>query len=329
MGLTGLVPRWCWIVQKKGKGNVVLLAGGVGGSKMAEGFAGVCGPDRLTVIGNVGDDLERHGLWISPDMDILTYSLAGLVDRKKGWGFAEESFRVLQALERLGEKTWFRLGDLDLATHIYRTDLRKKGIRPTEIAEKIAKHLGVSTPILPPTDDPLQTEILTDEGWLGFQEYFVRERCSPEVRDVRYKAADSARPTDEVLDSIQNARLVVIAPSNPIASIGPILAIDGIKEALESSSARRLAVSPIVGGRSLKGPSGKMLEMRNLEVSPLGVARHYGTIVDSIVIDTQDSELSESIRREGWVVLVTDTIMSDLDDKCRLAREILEFIEND
>ena len=311
------------------RSRVVLLAGGVGGSKMAEGFAQVCGPDRLTVIGNVGDDLERHGLWISPDVDILTYSLAGLVDRVKGWGFPGESFRVLGALERLGEETWFQLGDTDFATHIYRTELRRKGIRPTEIAKKIASHLGVSTTILPPTDDPLQTEILTEGGWLEFQEYFVREHCSPEVREVRYRGADLARATDEALESIRNADAIVIAPSNPIASIGPILAVSGIRTAVEESLAPVIAVSPIIGGRSLKGPSDRMLRMRRNEVSPLGVARHYGTLIGSIVIDNQDRELSESIRKEGWRVLITSTIMENQEDKCRLAEEILKYLQCD
>ncbi len=305
--------------------RVTVLAGGVGGAKLVTGLAGLLDPEDLTVIGNVGDDVELHGLWISPDMDILTYSLAGVVDRKKGWGFADETFNTLDAMQLLGEETWFLLGDKDLATHIFRTRLRREGIRPTEIALRISERLGVTVRVIPPTDDSVRTIILTASGWLNFQEYFVREQCVPEIESVAYEGAEEARPTSETLAAIENGELIIIAPSNPVASIGPILAIPGVKKAIRQSPARKVSVSPIVGGRSLKGPADRMLQYSGLDVSPLGIARYYDGLIDTIVIDCVDTGMEEALKANGLRVLTTSTIVNTESEKLRLAESLLNF----
>ncbi|NKB24573.1 MAG: 2-phospho-L-lactate transferase [Kiritimatiellae bacterium] len=303
--------------------NITILAGGIGGSKIVEGFARLHDQHTLTVIGNTGDDIERHGLWVSPDMDIITYSLAHVVDREKGWGFKNETFQALRALGELGEEVWMNLGDQDLATHIYRTHLRRQGLRPTDIALKIAEKLGVTTPILVPTDDVIQTMILTEKGWLNFQEFYVREKCEREVLDIDYHGAQQAKPTPEVLDVLSRSDLMIIAPSNPLGSIGPILAIPGIREALIQAPALKIAVSPIVGGLSLKGPAHKMLSAKGYTVDPLGVAGYYSPLIQGIVIDTQDKKYKDALEDAGLEVYITDTIMKTQEDKERVAGSIL------
>lgn len=305
--------------------SVTVLAGGVGGSKLVTGLAAFLDPDRLMVVGNVGDDINLHGLWISPDIDILTYSLAGMVDQEKGWGFKDDTFEALEALGKLGEETWFRLGNRDLATHILRTRLRHEGLRATEIARRIARQLEVAVRILPATDDEVQTMVRTDSGWLNFQEYLVRERCRPQIREIRYSRSEKARPSKEVLRAIEESDLIVIAPSNPIASIGPILAVPGIREALAKTTVRKIAVSPIVGGRSLKGPSDKMMQSFNLELSPVGIASYYGSLIDALVIDSLDAGFEEKLQKRGLDVLITPTIMQTDSDRLALARRVLAF----
>ncbi|XKE45149.1 2-phospho-L-lactate transferase [Halomonas organivorans] len=307
------------------KPRITLLAGGVGGAKLAVGLAAVCPPDQLTVIGNVADDQEFHGLWVSPDIDTLTYSLAGLIDRDKGWGLADESHRVLDGLTRLGRETWMYLGDQDLATHIYRTELRRQGIRPSAIAQSIAQSLGVTLNLLLPTDDRLQTRIKTEAGWLAFQEYFVREQCRPEVLDIRIDGLAEARPTPEALAAIERADLLLIAPSNPVVSIAPILEIPGMRQAVERSRARRLAVSPLIGGRTVKGPADRMLVAAGVACSNLGVADSYARLIDGLVIDAQDAGDAAALAERGLEVRVTRTLMTDTADKARLAREVLAF----
>jgi LPPG:FO 2-phospho-L-lactate transferase len=309
-------------VSKPISQRIVILSGGVGGAKLVEGFAAVCRPEELTIIGNTGDDVERHGLWVSPDLDIVTYTLAGLVDRRRGWGFAGESFRTLSALGRLGDETWMNLGDLDLATHIFRTRLRKEGVRPTGIAVRIARRLGVKARVIPPTDDPLQTRIRTTKGWLNFQEFYLRERCKPRVLEVAYAGARRARATPEVLTALARARWVVIAPSNPVASIGPILAVPGIRRALRSTRAMRVAVCPIVGGRSLKGPSDRMMKALGFSTDPAGVAAYYRGLVDLLVVDKADRAFARQAGRAP-AVLAARTVMKNLRDKRRLAMDIL------
>ncbi|MDN3557161.1 2-phospho-L-lactate transferase [Halomonas maura] len=308
-----------------GQPRITLLAGGVGGAKLAVGLAAVCAPDQLTVIGNVADDQEFHGLWVSPDIDTLTYSLAGLIDREKGWGLANESHRVLDGLARLGRDTWMYLGDQDLATHIYRTELRRQGLRPSAIAQSIAQGLGVTTNLLLPTDDRLQTRVKTEAGWLAFQEYFVREQCRPEVLDIRIDGLAEARPTPEALAAIEQADLLLIAPSNPVVSIGPILDIPGMRRAVERSRARRIAVSPLIGGRTVKGPADRMLVAAGFACSNLGVADGYAGLIDGLVIDAQDDDDATALAERGLAVKTTRTLMRDAADKARLAREVLAF----
>ncbi len=308
--------------------DIVVLAGGVGGAKFVDGLAQAAGQPALTVIGNTGDDAEFHGLWVSPDMDILTYTLADVVDHAKGWGYRDDSFVTQERLAALGNATWMNLGDRDLATHILRTQLRRQGERPTAIAARIARQLGVTATMLPPTDDVVQTLIETPDKVLNFQEFFVRDRCGPPIRGVRYAGAGEAKATPEVLAAFASARLILIAPSNPVASIGPILAVPGIRDALAAAPAVRLAVSPIVRGRSLKGPSDRMLRAKGLPSDPTGVAACYRGLIDAMVIDSRDRRHATALRAAGLAVGIFDTIMRDRPDRGRLARQVLAFAEH-
>jgi LPPG:FO 2-phospho-L-lactate transferase len=305
--------------------RITLLAGGVGGAKLAEGLAAICPPEQLSIIGNVADDQEFHGLWVSPDIDTLTYSLANLIDRRQGWGLTGESHRVLDGLKRLGCETWMSLGDQDMATHIFRTQLRRQGIRPSAIAQSIAESLGVKANLLLPTDDRLQTQVKTSQGWLTFQEYFVREQCRPEVLDIYIDGADEAWPTPEAIAAIEEADILLIAPSNPVVSIAPILAVPGIRQAVEQSRAQRIAVSPLIGGRTVKGPADRMLIATGHPCSNLGVADSYARLIDSLVIDLEDHADCEALESRGLRVKATATLMTSAEDKTRLAAEVLAF----
>jgi LPPG:FO 2-phospho-L-lactate transferase len=305
--------------------RVLVLAGGVGGAKLAHGLQAHLG-DRLTVVVNTADDTERHGLLVMPDHDTVMYTLAGLANREQGWGLEGETFAAAEMLERYSEETWFRLGDKDLATHIARTHRLTAGERLTDICLHLQRSLDVPARILPMSDDAVRTEVRSDEGWLDFQEYFVHRHQQPEVREVRFRGAEGAKATPEVLDAIASASAVVVAPSNPIVSIGPILAIAGLREALASARASGtpiIAVSGIVGGKALKGPADRMLASLGHEVSALGVARLYAGWVDTFVIDTVDSALRPEIESLGTKVVTTDTIMSDDAARARLGKEIL------
>lgn len=303
--------------------RVTLLSGGVGGAKLAEGLYRVLSPAALTVIGNTGDDLVRHGLRICPDLDIVAYTLAGIVDADRGWGLRDETWNALDTLARLGEETWFRLGDRDLVTHILRTAWLAEGRTLTDATTELTRRLGLHARILPPSDGRIETMVRTPEGRMSFEEYFVREQCRPEILAVDYEAAGAAA-TAEALTAIADADLLVIAPSNPIASIGPILAADGIREALENARAPRIAVSPIVGGRSLKGPSDRMLAARGLRVDAVGVAQAYHGLIDALVIDLADIGLRDEIEGLGVTAVATETVMRSTADRERLARFILE-----
>jgi LPPG:FO 2-phospho-L-lactate transferase len=307
--------------------RVVALAGGVGGAKLASGLQAVA-RDELTVVVNTADDLERHGLLVCPDHDTVMYTLAGLDDRTQGWGIRDETFSAAAMLERYREETWFRLGDRDLATHIVRTARLKAGERLTEVCLGLQRGLGVVAKILPMSDDQVRTQVRTDDGWLEFQEYFVHRHQEPEVHEVRFDGADRAEATARVRGELGFAETIVIAPSNPIVSIGPILAVRGVRDLL--AAARRggtpvLAVSPIVGGKALKGPADRMLVSLGHEASALGVARLYAGIVDGFVLDTVDAALAPTIDALGMRTLVTDTVMTDDASRERLAREILAF----
>jgi len=307
--------------------RVVELAGGVGGAKLADGLQAVVGAD-LTVVVNTGDDLERHGLQIWPDHDTVAYTLAGLDDEERGWGLADESWTVIDTLAERGEDAWFRLGDRDLATHLLRTERLGRGERPTDVARAIAASLGVPATILPMTDEEVRTEIRTPDGWLEFQEYFVHRRQAPEVLEVRFRGIEAAGITPEVRAAIEAADVIVIAPSNPIVSTGPILALPGVREALAAAAGSGtpiVAVSGIVGGRALRGPADRMLASLGLEPTALGVARIYDGIADRFVLDTVDRELATPIETLGMRTRVTDTVMTDDAARARLAAEVLEF----
>ncbi|RPF19760.1 2-phospho-L-lactate transferase [Myceligenerans xiligouense] len=318
--------------------RVTLLAGGVGGARLAHGLdralrpssdappttAGPAGsPHPLTVVVNVGDDTELHGLWISPDIDTVLYTLAGLNDEERGWGLRGETYATLEQLARLGEDTWFTLGDKDLATHIVRTARLRGGATLSAVTWQVAKSLGVRPRIVPVTDDPLATMVDTPSGRLGFQEYFVGRQHADEVLGLHFEGAESARPAPGVIDALREAEMVLLAPSNPFLSIDPVLAVPGVRDALTGTAARRVAVSPIVGGAAIKGPAARILESLGHEVSALGVARLYTGLLDVMCIDERDAHLAGPIADLGFEVLVTDTIMGGPDGRERLARELL------
>lgn len=307
--------------------KVVLLAGGVGGAKMAEGIAAIVDRD-LTIIVNTGDDLELHGLAVWPDHDTVAYTLAGLDDEIRGWGVRGESWTVMDRLEELGGSEWFRLGDKDLATHIWRTDRLRGGARPTEVALEFAAALGIEPRILPMADEPVRTEVRTEDGWLEFQEYFVHRHQEQTVHEVRFRGAGSARATAEEIAAIAHADVIVIAPSNPIVSIDPILAVAGVRPALEEARARQIpmvAVSGIVGGKALKGPADRMLASLGEEVSALGVARRFARLLSHFVLDRVDAALEPAIRDLGVQTLVADTIMTGDESRARFADAVLRF----
>jgi LPPG:FO 2-phospho-L-lactate transferase len=309
--------------------RIVVLAGGVGGAKLAAGCQSIAG-ERLTVVVNTGDDLQRHAVEIWPDHDTVLYTLAGLDDRDRGWGLRDESWQVMEGLARLGEDAWFALGDRDLATHLVRTARLRRGDRPTDVARHLQRALGIAATVLPMTDDPVRTEVRTDDGWLEFQEYFVHRHQAPVVHEVRFRGAEAARITPEVGLAIRGADAIVVAPSNPFVSIGPILAVPGMREALADARGGGtpiVGVSPIVGGRALKGPADRMLVSLGGEASAIGVARLYEAIADGFVLDTVDAGLADAIGDLGLATLVTDTVMVDDDARSRLAAETLALAE--
>jgi LPPG:FO 2-phospho-L-lactate transferase len=305
--------------------SVVALAGGVGGAKLAEGLQAVLGAD-LSVVVNTADDTERHGLLVCADHDTVMYTLAGLENPEFGWGLAGDSWAVMHALERYGEEGWFRLGDQDLATHIVRTERLRRGERLTTVCRDLQARLGVTATILPMTDDPVRTQVRTDAGWLAFQDYFVRLRQAPDVHEVRFDGVEAARPSPEVLAALDGAAAIIVAPSNPIVSIGPILALPGLTEALAAARARGArisAVSGIIGGKALKGPADRMLASLGHEATALGVARGYAGLIDTFVLDTVDAALAPAIEALGIRAVVADTIMTDDASRTRLARIVL------
>ena len=303
--------------------KVALLAGGTGGTKLAHGFAQVLGPGELTVVANVGDDFELHGLHISPDIDALLYTLAGLIDAKRGWGLRRDTFTAHAMLERYGAPGWFRLGDGDLATHVERTRLIRSGSSLTDATAAMAAALGITASIAPATDDPLRTRVLTDDGPLDFQDYFVRLRQEPEVRGVHLDGAKSARASAVAVDAVREADLVVIGPSNPIVSIGPILAMPVLREAVANARSVKVAVSPIVAGRALKGPADRMLASLGHESSALGVARLYSGLVDRFVLDVADARLAPEVEGLGMTADVLPTVMRTDEDRGVLARALI------
>jgi LPPG:FO 2-phospho-L-lactate transferase len=305
--------------------KVVALAGGVGGAKLAAGLQDVLPAGDLTVVVNTADDFDLWGLHICPDLDTVMYTLAGIANPETGWGIVDESFETLNMLGRYGEDTWFKLGDRDLATHVLRTDRLRSGETLTEITDRLSGALDLASAVLPMTDDPVSTMLDTPEGRLEFQEYFVRRGQKDEVLGVELRGIEDAGPTEAVLAAISGADAIIFCPSNPVVSIGPILALPGMRKALALSRAPKVAVSPIVGGRALKGPADKMLLSLGHEVSSAGVAAIYAGLVDGMVVDTVDDDDRAGIEAIGMRVLVTDSVMREAGDRARLASETLEF----
>ena len=312
--------------------RVLCLAGGVGGAKLADGLQQTLAPGELSVVVNTGDDLERHSLAIWPDHDTVLYTLAGIANPLEGWGVAGETWQVMDQLARLGEETWFRLGDRDIATHLFRSDRLSRGARPTEVALELASALGVSSRILPMTDAPVRTRVRTSGGWLDFQDYFVRLRQEPEVLEVGFDGALNAYVSPEVREAIRSAQAIVVAPSNPVVSIGPILAVPGLLAEIVAARARgvpAVGVSGIIGGKALRGPADRIMASLGEDPSALGVARRYAAagLLDVFVLDRQDEALAPAVRALGLDAVVTDTLMSDAGSRARLAREMLAAAE--
>jgi LPPG:FO 2-phospho-L-lactate transferase len=291
---------------------ITVLCGGVGGSRFLRAVTSVIDGDRVTAIVNTGDDEWFHGLYVSPDPDIVTYALAGEVDEERGWGLRGDTFRWLESLRRFGHETWFQIGDRDLATHLHRTRLSREGVLLSEIAADIARAFGVRVRILPMSDDRVRTVVETDAGDLPFQEYLVKRHAVDAVRGVRFEGADVARPAPGVLEAISNAEALFIAPSNPVGSIGPILALPGVRKALESRGGQRVAISPIIGGRSLQPPAAEMIVGLGLPVDPTGVARLYSGIIDTLIIDETDEQYVGAVNESGGATaILAQTIMRD------------------
>ena len=308
--------------------KVTLITGGVGGAKLAEGLAALLSPAQLSIIGNVGDDEEFHGLWVSPDIDTLMYTLAGRVNRQTGWGLSGDTFHCLSALTALGEDTWMQLGDQDFATHLYRTQQRRQGKRPADIAASMAQSLGLTHPILLPTNDCVQTRLKTVQGkWLSMQAYFVKASCQPKVTAIEYAGSQIAQPTDAALTAIKDADLLIFAPSNPVLSIGPTLAIPGITEAIRQSPSYRVALSPLVKGQAIKGPTCELLSACGYTPNLSGIADYYHTLIDGLVIDQQDcDEKTVLTSKTRLSIYCQNTLMSDRPSRITVARDLLRAL---
>jgi len=305
-------------------GVIVALAGGVGAAKLLRGLVKVVSPRNLVIVGNVGDDVELYGLHISPDLDIIMYTLAGIVDEVKGWGVSGDTFQCLEMLGRLGFETWFRLGDMDLAIHIIRTKMLREGLTLSQATAKLCKMLGVEANLIPASDDPVRTKVQSGDLLLDFQEYFVKRGTMDTVTNVFFEGAEKAKPAPGVIEAISDAERIIICPSNPILSIAPILSILAIRKALETSKAPILGVSPIVGGKALKGPADRIMASMGFEASPYGVANFYGRLLKHFVIDEVDAEHKKRIENLGIKVTVTNTLMRSLEDSVRLAKVVME-----
>jgi LPPG:FO 2-phospho-L-lactate transferase len=304
-------------------GHILALSGGVGGAKLAAGLAAMLPPERLTIAVNTGDDFEHLGLTICPDIDSVVYALAGLNDTQRGWGVVDESWRTMERLGALGEETWFNLGDRDMAMHLARSWRLRAGETLSEVTTRLTGALGIAHPVVPMSDAPLRTQVRTDEGWLDFQRYFVAEQCRPAVSAIRFAGA-AAPPSPALAAALSRDDLaaVIVCPSNPFLSVDPILAVDGIRAALAGLAVPRIAVSPLIGGKSIKGPLSKLLAELGTGADNLAIARHYGALVDHFVIDRSDANDAEGLRALGLSVTVTETLMRDANDRARLARAV-------
>jgi len=302
---------------------ITALAGGVGAARFLTGLVELVNQKDLSIIVNTGDDIELFGLHISPDVDIVTYTLAGIVDEEKGWGIRGDTFHCLEALRKFNDETWFNLGDRDLATHIFRTNLLKNGVKLSEVTARVSRLLGLEVAILPMTDDRFETRVLIEEGLVHFEEYFVKRGGHDEVLGVEFLGGDRAKPAAGVLEAIMEAEKVIVCPSNPIVSIGTILAVNGVRDALRRTDAKKVAVSPIIAGAPVKGPADKLMRGLGFEVSAFSVAELYSDFLDTFVLDVADSAEKDRIEKLGIEVEVTNTLMKSLEDKVELARTVL------
>ena len=302
--------------------KIVALAGGVGGAKLADGFAQILAPEDLTIIVNTGDDFEHLGMYICPDLDTVCYTLGGLANPETGWGRINETWNTFSNIEKLGGPNWFRLGDQDIATHLERTRRMKEGQSLSQITKDFCTAWGITHTILPMTDSPVRTMVDTNEGELAFQEYFVHRRCEPRVKGFRFDGVNSAEPAPGAREAIESAEAIVICPSNPWVSVDPILRV------IQTINKPVIAVSPIIGGKTVKGPAAKMYLELGIEPSALAVAEHYRNILAGFVLDSVDSEIESNIKQLGIRTLVTDTLMNNLTDRTRLAQDVLNFIRS-
>lgn len=306
--------------------KIVVLAGGVGAARFLEGLVQVVDPTELTVIVNTGDDEDFYGLRVCPDIDTILYTLSGNHDEKRGWGLKDETYAVLNQLQKLGNDTWFTLGDKDFATHIHRTHLLQKGISLTEVTRNLADHFAIPFKLLPMTNERVKTIVTTPTGDLSFQEYFVKRRFKDHVKAIHYQDIDKAAATRQVLIAIADAELLVIAPSNPIVSIGTILAVPAIKKAIVTTKAKKIAISPLINGKAIKGPADTMLKDLGIEPSARGVAQHYQDFLDTIIIDLQDESQRAAIEKLGIKAIAINTLMKDLHAKKLLAQTVIDSL---
>ncbi|MBB4858994.1 LPPG:FO 2-phospho-L-lactate transferase [Novosphingobium chloroacetimidivorans] len=306
-------------------GHVLALSGGVGGAKLAAGLAAVLSPEDLTIAVNTGDDFEHLGLTICPDIDSVTYAMAGLNDTERGWGVAGETWQAMAMLRALGEEDWFNLGDRDLGMHLARSWRLRAGETLSQVTTRLTQGLGIAHAIVPMSDDPVRTQVVTADGILDFQHYFVREQCRPVARAIRFDGVPGARPSRPLAAALARPDLaaVIVCPSNPYLSVDPILAVDGVREALRNRSVPLVVVSPLVGGKALKGPLGKLLAELGAEANNLAIARHYSGLADHLIIDEADAGDAEGLRALGLSVTITGTVMCEANDRERLARVAL------
>jgi LPPG:FO 2-phospho-L-lactate transferase len=305
---------------------ITVLAGGTGSVKLIRGLASQT--RDLTVISNIGDNIWLHGLYICPDIDTLIYGLADLLDKVKGWGIKNDSFGFLRQMEMLGEQTWFRLGDRDLATHLLRTNLLKNGKSLSEITEWLRNKYAISTKIIPATDSAIETKIITDKGEMHIQEFWIKHKGEPKVIDIIYDGANRSRINPEAIHALKRSKLIIIAPANPITSIGPMLAIKGVKKDLITERKKIVAISPLIGDRAISGPGVKYMQALKLQNSPLGVAEYYSDFISTFVISRSDSDLSLKIQSLGIKVYETDILMKDGLDENRLASYLIKQLKS-
>ena len=305
---------------------IVVLAGGIGAARFLQGLVQVVPPAEVVAVVNTADDVELHGLHVSPDLDSVLYHLAGLADEARGWGVRDETFGALELLGRYGQETWFQLGDRDLATHIVRTMLLRRGLPLSAVTDRLRQALAVGARLLPMTDARVETYVLTPGGWRPFQEYFVQRRAEDAVLDVQFRGVEGAPPGPGVLEALAAADAVILAPSNPVVSLGPILAVPSVRDALRTTTAPAVAVSPIVGGATIKGPADRMLRGLGREVSAVGVAEGYRDLLDAFVLDTVDAALAPRVEALGMRAVVADTIMRGPREKAALARSTLAAV---